>query len=103
MEEVTRTITCHGAYALTPTLIRMLEQEGVRVERRHRAYNQIDFSTDTQALVVTLLATGLTPAINAAVDKFRKRFQEHAKITVEDEFSVNPQDQTTEGDDVPVC
>jgi hypothetical protein len=75
---MTRTITCDGGLFGARALAQMLNEEGVRVvegdapsevERRG-----IDFSTDLQQVVVTLMVMGAPTAIKAAVTKFRTRF-----------------------------
>jgi hypothetical protein len=75
---VKRTITCDGGLFGGRALTQMLNEEDVRVvewdappevERRG-----IDFSTDAQQLVVTLVAMGAPAAIKAAVKNFHKRF-----------------------------
>jgi hypothetical protein len=64
---------CLGGRALT----QMLNEEDVRVvdwdAPREVERRGIDFSTDAQQVVVTLVAMGAPAAIKAAVEKFHKR------------------------------
>jgi hypothetical protein len=75
---VKRTITCDGGLFGGRALTQMLNEEDVRVvdwdAPREVERRGIDFSTDAQQVVVTLVAMGAPAAIKAAVEKFHKRF-----------------------------
>jgi hypothetical protein len=86
--DVKRTITCDGGLFGARALSQMLKAEGVHVVEGHAPpeveRRGIDFSTDVQQVIVTLVAMGAPVAIKAAVTKFRKRFP-RAKVEVEAE------------------
>ena len=85
---VKRTITVDGGLLGARALAQMLNDEGVRVVEddapREVERRGIDFSTDIQQAVVTLVVMGVPVAMRRAVAKYRKRFP-RAKVEIQDE------------------
>ncbi len=78
----TRTITYRGGAFAVPLLVKMLRDEGVRVESPQE---RRDLASMAQDYVVELLATGTIAAMKLAVDKFRQRAGGQGTAKIEDE------------------
>jgi hypothetical protein len=81
MEE-SRTITYRGGPVGLQQLVRMLREEGVRVEWEPPEERR-DLASMAQDYVVELLAMGTIAGIQLAVDRFRKRAGDRGTAEIE--------------------
>jgi hypothetical protein len=90
-DELRQRVSYTGEPAFSHILVRLLEEEGVRVRywdppRKRRSVQDV-----AQGVVVTLIATGTTVAVESAVTRFRMGSSGRPDVTI----APDP------GDDVP--
>jgi hypothetical protein len=101
--DVTRSIRYEGDSAQLVRLVQMLQGKRVMVEWTPKpgrpggpGHGLIEWSTDIQQVVVTLVAAGSLTSINKAIAKFRKKYP-RANVVVE----VAPDQSKRGGEQAP--